>query len=371
MGLLAFLTAALFIPGFSGGATAPRIALLSVAVPLLISGRPRLTLGHLAAFAMLGWGTVTLMWAADVYGGLKELWALALFVGLFCIGAELRSLRGVWIGLALGLGVSSFVAIAQYFFAVDWVVQLSCNGPCHVTSGLFINPNFMAEAAVLVFLALLIERLYWLVPLVLPAAVLPQARGALLAFIVGLVVWTKSRIALAFVLVAIIGGAALSYHRDPALSSVKERFAIWADAASGLSVFGRGIGSFYVLYPSVAKRTDTLQSRPDHAHNEVIESVFEFGIGAAILLGLVVFAIRYGRSPSAIVVLSAFCVEAMVGFPLHLPVTMFIVALVAGHLSADGPPLRLHILDWRVLLRRRRAIRTLRYAANRRLGVPA
>ncbi len=110
------------------------------------------------------------------------MWELALFAGLFCIGSSLTSLRPVYIGMAAGLSLSSVAAIAQVY---GWtgVDQFSVPG------GLFINPNFMAECAVMVAVALVAERMWWWLPAVLPAALLSTSRGALVGGAIAAVVW--------------------------------------------------------------------------------------------------------------------------------------------------------------------------------------
>ena len=56
----------------------------------------------------------------------------------------------------------------------------------HFWAGLFVVGNYLAEAAVLVAIALALYRRLVLAALCLPAAILPMGRGALLAFIAAL-----------------------------------------------------------------------------------------------------------------------------------------------------------------------------------------
>jgi O-antigen ligase len=330
LAFLSFLVAALFVPGLSGAATTPRWALLSIVVPFLLPKRVVLTPGHWAVFLLLLWCACSLTWTADPYGGTRSLWHLVLFAGLFCAGAAMTTLRPVYIGMALGLGLSSAAAIAQYGFGWNGVDQYNMPG------GLFINPNFMAEVACLVLVALVAERLWLYVPLVLPAALLPQARGALLGLICALVLWTRNRLVMGLAVAGLIGGVLWTFQGGHRIASVQERFAIWRDAAEQLRPFGNGIGSFYLLYPASAKRTDTLHQRPDHAHNDYLEAAFELGIGAGLLFAVWGFALALGRDRTAALVLTAFLVMAVFGFPLHMPASMFLVALVAGRLCGSG-----------------------------------
>lgn len=364
IGVLAFLVAAAFWPSLAAAGTAPRWALLAVAVPLMFPKKIKFTAGHLALLIFVAWSVSTLFWTDEPLtslfpwhpslawiwvpsGGVNAIVYWTIFSGLFCIGAELSSFRPVFIGMALGLSLSSIVAIAQFYFGWTGIDQYSVPG------GLFINPNFMAEIAVMVLIGLIAERLYWFIPLVLPAVLLPQSRSALLALVIALALWTRSRAVMAVMIIGIGAAAIWSIQTGFRLPSVQERLDIWRDTIDGMAFFGRGLGSFYVLYPAAASRTDTLYARPDHAHNEIIETLFETGIPGILLIGAFLLAAWYGRNRAARLVLVAFAVSAMASFPLHVPASMFLVALVAGNLSADGPALRFHQFGRGMVLRAR------------------
>lgn len=359
IGVLAFLVSVAYWPGIAAAGSAPRLALLAVAVPLLFPRKVTITPAHFALFLFLAWSVATLFWTDEPpshlvswlgpipLGGLSAVIHWLIFAGLFCIGANLASLSGVYIGMALGLSLSSAAAIAQMFFGWAFLDQYSVPG------GLFINPNFMAEVSVMVLVGLIAERLYWFIPLVLPAALLPQSRSALLALVIALALWTRNRAVMAVMIIGIGVAAIWSIQSGFRLSSVDERIAIWRDTIDGMTWLGRGTGSFYVLYPATASRTNTLFARPDHAHNDVIETFFEAGFPAILLIGVFIFAWRVGRHPSAALVLVAFAVQGLFAFPLHIPASMFLVALVAGHLCADGAALRDYVPDWRVPVRPR------------------
>lgn len=356
IGPLSFLITILFVPGISGAATAPRWALLALVVPWCLP-RPRWTAGHLAAVLLLLWCLASLGWTEDVNGGLLWCLHLALLVGVFFIGAEQGSLKPVWIGAGLALIPSWLMSIAQIYG--HGVIHLERFG------GLFINPNFMAEAAALVVVGLLVERVYWLIPLVLPALVMPMSRGALLAAVVASVAWSRSRVAYALLAVALIGGS-LTLWSGYRVGGVEERLAIWTDTIQGMKPFGHGAGSFYLTYPEYAKRTNTFVSRPDHAHNDWLEAIYDLGLGSLVLVALAAIVWASGRAHRARFVALAFAVEAMFEFPLHMPVTAFIAALVAGHLCGAGPSLRQFVDGWRDTIRRGRGIRALRFVAARR-----
>lgn len=358
-GPLSFLITILFVPGISGAATTPRWALLALVVPWLIP-RPRWTAGHLAAVLLLLWCLVSLTWTEDINGGLLWCARLALLVGVFFIGAEQGSLKPVWIGAGLALIPSWLMSIAQIYGY--GVIHLERFG------GLFINANFMGEAAALVVVGLLVERVYWLIPLVMPALVMPMSRGALLAAVVASVAWSRSRIAYGLLALALICGS-LTLWSGYRVGGVEERLAIWTDTIQGMKPFGHGAGSFYLTYPLYAKRTNSFVSRPDHAHNDMLEAIYDLGLGSLVLVALAAIVWASGHAHRARFVALAFAVEAMFEFPLHMPVTAFLAALVAGHLCGAGPGLRDIVDGRRSALRQWRGNRTLRFAATRRKGL--
>ncbi len=346
--ILAFLATVAYVPGIPGAAVTGRWAVLALAVPLLFPAMVRVTVGHLALLLFVLGSALSLAWSPAIFAAVPALVYLLVFAGLFCVGSELPSLRPVYAGAALGLVPSSLVAISQHWFGWSGVLQYGCVPAsfCTVPAGLFFNPNFMAELAVLVCAGLIAERMWWGLPLIAPAMLLPGARGALLALGFALLVWTGRRWVMALGALGLALAVAVAIQSGFRVQSVAERFALWRDTLDGLTVFGSGIGSFYTLYPSFATRTDTLFARSDHVHNDGLELIFEAGLGAALFAVVVLCAFRYGRDLGARLVFTGFCVIAAFGFPLHLPATVLLGALAAGHLCADGPRMGV-VLDWR------------------------
>lgn len=118
--------------------------------------------------------------------------------------------------------------------------------------------------------------------------------------------------------------------------SLSIRLSYWADTLGNLNWLGHGIGSFLGSYPSFAS-IDTMVSRTDHAHNDFIEWVFELGlVGAVLLVALVVVAVRSDLGDRDLAVVVALGVEMLFAFPLHLPCTAFVGAVLLGHLCRNG-----------------------------------
>jgi hypothetical protein len=359
---LSFLVTVAFVPGWSGAALAPRWAILAIAVPFLIQASLNFTAAHLAMLLFLGWMTLSFAWTFDPLGGVQAIAQFAIIVGLFFAGARVADLRPILTGAALGIGASSIISLFQMN---GWhgLAQIT------VPAGLFVNGNFMAEAAVLILVGVIAERMWWAVPLAAPAALLPGARGPLMALVIALTFWIRNRYVTALVLLVVACVVLASIHFGYRVGSVTQRAQIYADTISAMTFFGNGIGSFYTRFPSFAS-SNTLIERPDHVHNDGLEVLFEAGIGAAFLIPVFIALYRYGRGTTGGLILLAFGVESLVEFPLYLPVTAFLGAVVAGAICARGVPLRISYAQFRASVRAGRNRGAVRRPSAGREGVP-
>lgn len=351
LGAFAFLLTVTFVPWFADAATLPRWALLSVGVPILLLNAPiRPTIAHLLGGLVIAWAALSLCWTPLIYDGLNELWKLTLMGGLFCLGANLPSLRPVLIGLGLGFAVNSGFSIAQEF-GWEGVSQAVVPG------GLFSNHNLLAYAAAPVLVGLLLERLWLLAALTAPSVFVigsfgTTARGPLVVLAVAAAgwLWTRHRLAsalLVFVMIdCLIWSLLFGGHGDQS-----QRLAIWADTSDGLTWVGRGAGSFYYAFPEHAARYSTLFSRPAQAHNDYLQLLFELGPIGLLLAGT--FALTLiGEACTERTVLLCIAMEAAIDFPLHLPTTAFLGSLAAGCLCGVRHFLRHDLPAGRDLLRR-------------------
>lgn len=321
-GLLAFAIAVAFWPGIAGAATTPRWAMVGCAA-FLLRDRTATTADHWFGL-LLAWSALTLLWAgAAQWDGIGALLMLILLFSGFWLGNQVTTLRPVYIGAGLGLTVSSLIAIAQAF---GW------QSVPHVTpiAGLFVNGNFMAEAAALILVAVVAERIWWLIPGMLPAFLLPMSRGAIIAAAAALMVHYRARWRV-LLPVALIAGAAIGFamlHKTDA--SLVERLTIWQSAINGLTFFGHGIGSVWSKFPAYDLRPFPHMNSPENLHNEFLNVAFETGaIGLVLFCGLCLTLA--GPLDTARLVLIALLMESCFEFPLHMPVTGFLGMVVAGH----------------------------------------
>jgi hypothetical protein len=330
---LGLLVTAAYWPGILSPAAVPKWAALSILAPGLLLYRQQsvpFTTAHLVGICLILWCALTILWSVSPFDSIGALWQIAFLPAIcFCLGSQDQSLRPLFIGAGVGMAISSAVAIAQLAGWVDWP---SINVP----SGLFLNKNFMAEAAALVLIWLVAERVWWLVALVAPAIALTDARGALLGLGLGLLLLFRQRRdwatgALLAAVTTLFAHAMLVH----GTATIAARGDIWADATDGIGIFGNGLGTFGV---------NQLQSDASHshAHNDALELTSDLGL---IGLGLAVLFVRelLGSLNPARLVLIVFAVEGCFAFPLYLPTTLAIAALAAGGAVRDRVVVR-HIV---------------------------
>lgn len=341
LGAYAFAIGVVFWPGTPGASISPRWALIGMGVWLFV--KPVLiTTQHVAILLLLTWSALTLTWSQFGYDGVDAWLRLFFLCGAFWMGSSVDSLRPVYIGFALSLGVSSVIVIAQWY---GWQGIPQSVSP----AGLFMNKNTVAEISALVLVGLVASKLWRFVPFVVPALIIPQSRAAIMAVGVALVVSHVRRPAILFGLMGFLVTVIALWAMQHPLGSFSDRWSYYTDTARQLTFFGHGLGSFNGLFPSFAS-SDTLAVRTDHVHNDYLEAVFEIGI-VAVFIWWALFAVlaRAVDSPER-TVLIAVAVEMLFAFPLHLPCTAFLAALCLGHLCRDRAVVRNSVTDGGVSL---------------------
>jgi len=350
---LGFLATSLYWPGVAGAATTPRWGAMLLIVPLLIRD-VKASPAHWWGVAFLVLALVSVAWTPDPLNAGNQMFMLLLWLALFCLGSQSDDLRPFYIGCIAGLAISSMIALWQF---MGWhPVRERYVGA--LPSGLFINGNYLAEAAGLAMVAAVSERMWWALPVLAPSLLLPQARGALVAVAAALAAyfWCRSRtISVVLLTVIAVAGGWVLIHPDPAWA---ERLDIWRSTVAGLTFWGHGLGSFWALYPALDLRVAP-GALPDHAHNEFLQTAFELGV-PGLVLALAFCVTLAGPIDTSRLVLIALAVESCFAFPLRLPATVAIGLLAAGHAVRDRYVLRDLVVRWRMALRARLGLPDLR-----------
>ena len=226
--------------------------------------------------------------------------------------------KHLFIACSLGVGINSIFCLFQWF-GYRPVVQIF-NSP----SGLFINGNILAEATALVIVGCIVYRLYYLLPLMVPAMLLPMQRASMIALVIVGMIAIKLNIKWKPLLCGIIISIIFSslWLRS---TSVQDRIELWTFATTHLNLFGHGINSFrteYLNYFSILDNSYYIV----HVHNDPLELIFDYGIFGGIFYVAIVLGTIFTKSPLKYVVL-AFLIEGLFGFPLYMPTTLFIASL--------------------------------------------
>jgi hypothetical protein len=320
------LLAIAYIPGLTGATIATQWPLLFALLPLALWRKGEWTWTHTAGALFIAYSIISLAWSPNRYDGVWGLMMIAVWALSFHLGTTLPSLLPVWRGLAMGLGVSSLIAILQWW---GYNAVLSAPGQ---NAGLLYSTAASGAIAAIVIVGLychgLLWGLWWWVLPVLPLLALSGQRLPFLAIFLATSRNWK------FITVFAIA-ASVVVLLWPSQSDLI-RFAIWRAAVSELTWFGMGPNSFINLWISLP---DGYAHHPEYAHNDYLQFVFEAGIFS--LLPLAVMAAALLRTDSvdwpAFVVFAVLCGGY---FPLHSPLTAFVGPLLAGHLVAGRHRLR-------------------------------
>ena len=318
---LGLLIAVCFVPGYTGASIPTQWAVLSCVMPLALWRKGELTPLHWAGIAFLVYACLSLVWARDIFLGVWGVWTWTM-IALAVWWGSTSSLRPIICGLAIGMGVSSALAVLQWL-GYSPVATANPLRP----AGLYYNPMAHGEILALMIVALAAYRLWWYIPALLPGLLLSGSRGAFAALGLGLIcVWLRRSPVILFAVAAGLFILAFTYSPTDLM-----RLQIWKVTWLNLSLLGHGAGSFEGL---IFMSSPTNLLHPEYAHNDFLQLAFEFGLGAAIPVGILLLALRQVSSPEW-PILATVLFMATFSFPLYMPVTAFIAALCTGRLVSD------------------------------------
>lgn len=281
------------------------------------------------AVAFLALAIVSLFWAPITFDGIWALMTWLLLIGAFGVGYS-GFAEPIFEGALWGMGINSLVILGQLagFHPVF---------EAEVPAGLFGNRDLSAEAALLVAIPLVAQSRWKMLPLVLPSLLLPQSRavlfvGAGLILLAGwrrIPIWAMIGI-VAAILAVFIGVTALKH-----IHSDLSRLALWSDTWRGVTWIGHGAGQFYSAFP--ATNWSFTGSRPEHAHNDWLEILYEYGpLGLVLALAFAAYiaGCNYDRRWQWTWI--ALCGLCLVSFSLHNAATAVLGFVAGGRLYGCG-----------------------------------
>lgn len=306
-----------YVPGVTGAYIATQWPVLAVVLCFGLLRKGPFTAFHWAGLAFVAYATVHVFFTPTPYSSVYGLWLIWIMGLSMWFGTTLSDVRGLYAGLAAGGAVSSAVAVLQYF-GVGVVPTLSPSA-----AGLYVNSVQHGAVLALLIVALASERMWlWALPL-LPGIALSNSRGAWLALAVGLLACYVRRLWI-FGLVAVVGAF---YFLAPWSPSDQVRMQIWSAAWQSLTLYGWGPGVFYtILLPREGGFF-----YPEYAHNDALQLLFEYGIGALPAFAVVAFALIRSRCVEWPVVVG-FVVAGCYSMPLYMPVASFLALVAVGRI---------------------------------------
>lgn len=321
---LGLIVATCYVPGYTGALLPTQWAVLSIVLPWFL-WRPTTSGSMLWLGVMvLGWATLSVIWSSSPLDAAYGLWHLTVLALCFRLGTTAIDLPALFKGLALGLSVSSAVAVAQAFGyqLVDAAIDTA-------PGGLLFNPTVLSACIAIVLVGLFELRLYRWAPTLLPGLWLTHSRGGW--FILGAGI--ASRVLPRWTI--LLGTAALT----TAIilwpnSSDFDRLEIWGNALRHLTLWGNGIGSFNSFFYIMHDINGPHIMHPGFVHNDYIQLWFELGVGAIPIYAILAIALTRSDYVLGGTLLSV-AILALFYFPLGCPVIAFIGCVLAGNAIAS------------------------------------
>ena len=345
---LGFLVATAYVPAVIGASIPTGYLVIMFLVPIfLLVSKIRITTSHLYGALFLFYVYLSLCWTFRLNIGFFIFLQTFALATVFCLGSAIEDLTDVFRGMALGLGVSALIGLYQ-LIDVNIIYNSNTMG---YPSGLFINHNVFCETSIIMFVALIVLKMYWWVPVTIPGIIFVQSRAAMLALIVSAFAWLFNRnriFALLLIPPFVLAITAYYFNYRFDLSSVDERFAIWNDTIRGLTLFGHGVGSYEITFPAFAKDLDINIVRPAQAHNDLLQLIYEFGIGVILLIPLAWNILKIKCDEK--IILYCIGIISIFNFPMHIPITAFIACLVAGYITRFDVAYEPIRFSWRPIL---------------------
>lgn len=354
----AFVVAAAYLPGIFSSAFMPRWWILAIALPLVSDLDPRNLPPAIGAclLAGLAWAAASLTWAPEPAEGFGDLILLILASLAMLAAAGAEDLDLPISAFGWGIATASAVQAAQVL-AGD---LLGFQGLEVAPAGTFLNPEPFALAAAPIA-AWALQRAAWplLAAMAVPLA-LCGSRVALAALAAALLwAWNPRPTILKWATVlglAVACAGAIVLLGPHRLSTAFSRIILWLAAAESMTPLGRGLGWWAVGHPGASE---------EFAHSDVLQLAVELGGGALLLLAVPVIVWCKGIGDDAErAAFVCLALEAAVSFPLHLPATAFLAALLAGGMA--GRWRRVRRLE---LARRANALAALRRQRTFATGV--
>ena len=272
---------------------------------------------HLVGEVLLAYAAVSITWSiGDKWMAYAKLAALSL---PFLAGMWLRSLNSIWKGVIWIVGANLAASVVEYY---GWGWE---------GYGLAGNPNYLGVALAIALAAALGNRWWYYVPILIAGVVWTYSRGAIMAGGVAIIIglWHTHR-ATGWIACLLSILAIITLKAEGEAGAMAQRLGIWQDTINHLTFWGSGWGSFQQAYEGFAVKTNMTAMLTTHAYNDILETMFELGIGSVLVWWLIALCWQ-GQNRTDRLVCVTFAVAGFTYFPLWVVGPLFTLTL--GHLS--------------------------------------
>lgn len=329
-GIWAFAVATAFIPGFMSSAIVGRWAVIAIGIPLV--GQIGFRFPPLIQYALamgLAWASASMLITPYPKDAILQLFFMFVLVGVMGAASQMKSLDDALSGLCLGVGVSS--AFCFYALPFEWGHPLVTQIP-NQYAGLFFNSEVLVELSAPLLVWSIVSRRWDLAAATVVPLLLNVSRISIFVVVVGLLYAYRPRSKRVWALAAIAGLAIMVagvWHfttiDSAKVGSAALRLLDWMVTAMAISPLGHGIGWFRITHGG-----------EEFSHSDVLQSMAELGLGSLCFAVIPVYIFRrFGGSYAERAAFVVICIELLISFPLHVPATAFLAALLAGYLACD------------------------------------
>ena len=323
MAVVAFCVATACWPGLYSWAAAPKWWAMAIGLSIFASFDIRKLDPVIAALAACGvlMAGLSLLESPHFYGGILDFVCLILLCGSTVGAAALEDVGPVIEAFCWGVSISVAASVLQVF---GWYVV-----PHIGYAGLYLNSEVMGEVAAILFIWTFWKRKWFLTAVMGLSLVLCMSRIGFFVVACGLLYgwranpWVKRGLLASAVAV---GFFAIWYVGAYKLHTAMMRFMLWGAAVLSLTPAGGGLAWWHAAHPFPLE---------EYVHSDALQWMVEVGLGSVFFLAIPVMVMRRGTGELAErAMYLGVCVEAVVSFPIHLPMGGFLAAVLTGHLAS-------------------------------------
>jgi len=214
--------------------------------------------------------------------------------------------------------------ILQYF-NLDPIFKAVNGSPEDPVVGLMGNRNFVSALLAFSFPAFLRPRWVWCIPALFLGLVLAKSTGGPLALAAGWMFYSVLRGRAIFPLLAVALGLLLFVAFVDKPNFFGGRLEAWKNALGYYQqhwLMGCGLGHWKIVFKRIMLQGNRFWWT--HAHNEIIQGLFEMGVGFAIVLTGYIYDTARKYKREALVPATALIIifiNSLVNFPFHIATT--------------------------------------------------